>query len=175
MSRALGPPISFALLSLSFFFLRFHCILGRGQMLFGGKHCQEFAVVFIKEQKENSIHVHGSEMSFRLLLLFCSPHCRWEWRGAEARKGEAHTVLVATALRAFPFMFRLRRFISPTYWTTDTSCFSPGWEENTFLCLNQSLHTITIKINQIHMPMTQRHMTYTSKHSGFDGWNFNQV
>lgn len=76
---------------------------------------------------------------------------------------------------SFSFMFRLRRFISPTYWTIDASRFFPGWEENTFLCLNQSLHTTTIKINQIHMPRTQRHMTYTSKHSGFDGWNFNQV
>lgn len=78
MSGALGPPISFAFLSLSFFFffLPFHCILGRGQMLFGGKHCQDSTVVVIKEQTENSIDVDGFERisvdTFELLVPFCS-------------------------------------------------------------------------------------------------------
>lgn len=122
MSGTLGPPISFALLFLfSFFssFLLFHCILGRGQTLFGGKHCQDFTV---REQSKNSLHVHrferGSVGALGLLALFCSlrqPVVTGVEFGAAVRKKVKLTLfLEAIMRRGFPFMFSLRRFISST-------------------------------------------------------------
>lgn len=105
MSGALGPPISFAFLSL-FFFLLFHCILGRGQMLFGGKHCQDCTIVFVKEQNENSIHVDRFVrisvdtfellVQFTLLVLFAPCSLLNEASLVQrCERGEAHAVLVA--------------------------------------------------------------------------------
>lgn len=48
-------------------------------MLYGGKHCQDSTVVFVKEQKENLIHVHRFEgisvgtFELRFVLLTVTP------------------------------------------------------------------------------------------------------
>lgn len=119
MSRALGPPISFAFLSLFFFFfLLFHCILGRGQMLFGGKLCQDCTIVFVKEQNKNSIHVDRFEwisvdtfgllVCFTLLVLFAPCSLLNEVILVKrCERGEARTVLVATVQQGFSFHVQL--------------------------------------------------------------------
>lgn len=132
MSGALGPPISFAFLSLFFFFfLLFHCILGRGQMLFGGKHCQDCTVSFIKGRNENSIHVDRFErisVNTSGLSVRVAPLALSLWTEARSvrrcEKGEAHTVLVAVVQRGFSFMFSVGRFISFTYHVIDELAFS---------------------------------------------------
>lgn len=60
----------FVCISFSLFFLLLCCILGRGQVLFGGKRCQVSIVICIKEQNENLIHVNRDDCWLITVYLF---------------------------------------------------------------------------------------------------------
>lgn len=102
MSGALGPPISFALLSLfssscSTAFLR------RGQMLLKlPRACCRF---YKTQNKKKACSKCMDLKSHSSSVCFVSPfYCEWGWLGVEVWKGDACAVLA-------PFMFHLEYFI----------------------------------------------------------------
>lgn len=182
MSGALGPPISFALLSLfssscSIAFLR------RGQMLLK-EPLPRACCLFYKNQ--NKGQALTERMASTSVCFFSPFYCEWGCFVIEGWKADAPAGLAAMSSSFCVLLGTFHWHHMQSDWQTSILYDPRGCWKFCSSIYHEKIHilfsfrayswinTTQKKQNEMQMAMTQQHMMYTNKHSRFDSWNFNQ-